>query len=322
MSYCEREGSDGRKRLWLEEEIQEDLKWCVEVKTVLHSGKSDFQTMELVESGPFGKVLLLDGKVQSAEADEFVYHELLVHPAMLLHPNPKRIFICGGGEGATAREVLRHKSVEEVVMVDIDKDVCDFCNQHLQANQQAFADPKLHLIYDDAKAQLQQARGTFDVIIADLADPVYGGPCYQLYTHNFYRDVVKPKLAPDGIFVTQSGPAGVLSSTEVFTAIHNTLQSVFPAVVPYAQHIPSYNDAWGFNMAVQDAGMQLPATPSKLDALLQQRINGQLKFLDGLTLLAVTTLNKVVRAAVQQEQHTYTEDNPRFIHGTGLLKGS
>ena len=158
MSYSERTGSDGRKRLWvgthyttaqsmlpafghlrklkarlqmhrqlllplqLEEEIQEDLKWCVEVKHVLHSGKSEFQTMELVESGPFGKVcmvrptsscrnepvlpsqkvslplqvLLLDGKVQSAEADEFVYHELLVHPAMLAHPNPKRVFICGG----------------------------------------------------------------------------------------------------------------------------------------------------------------------------------------------------------------------------------
>ena len=109
--------------LQLEEEIQEDLKWCVEVKEVLHSGASEFQTMELVSSGPFGKVfidnfscnnanhwqmhadaggcvwqvLLLDGKVQSAEADEFVYHELLVHPAMLLHPNPKRVFICGGG---------------------------------------------------------------------------------------------------------------------------------------------------------------------------------------------------------------------------------
>jgi len=109
--------------LQLEEEIQEDLKWCVEVKEVLHSGASEFQTMELVSSGPFGKVgidnfscnnanhwqmhadaggcvwqvLLPDGKVQSAEADEFVYHELLVHPAMLLHPNPKRVFICGGG---------------------------------------------------------------------------------------------------------------------------------------------------------------------------------------------------------------------------------
>jgi len=113
--------------LQLEEEIQEDLKWCVEVKEVLHSGASEFQTMELVSSGPFGKVsidicrcntakhwqnhadarrcvwqvLLLDGKVQSAEADEFVYHELLVHPAMLLHPNPKRVFICGGGSSNT-----------------------------------------------------------------------------------------------------------------------------------------------------------------------------------------------------------------------------
>ncbi|DBA83855.1 hypothetical protein WJX77_008056 [Trebouxia sp. C0004] len=318
MSYSERAGSDGRKRLWLEEEIQEDLKWCIEVKEVLHSGASEFQTMELVSSGPFGKVLLLDGKVQSAEADEFVYHELLVHPAMLLHPNPKRVFICGGGEGATAREVLRHKSVEEVVMVDIDKDVCDFCNQHLEANQEAFANPKLKLIYDDAKAQLQQCQGTFDVIVADLADPVYGGPCYQLYTQDFYRDVVKPKLSPDGIFVTQSGPAGVLSSTEVFTAIHSTLNSVFPSVLPYAQHIPSYNDAWGFNVAVRNASMPLPDSAIKLDQLIQQRINGSLKFLDGLTLLAVTTLNKVVRAAVQQEDHIYTVDNPRFIHGAGM----
>lgn len=318
MSYCEKIGSDGRKRLWLEEEIQEDLKWCVEVKHVLHSGKSDFQTMELIESGPFGKVLLLDGKVQSAEADEFVYHELLVHPAMLAHPSPKRIFICGGGEGATAREVLRHKSVEEVVMVDIDKDVCDFCNQHLEANKQAFANPKLKLIYDDAKAQLQQSAGKFDVIIADLADPVYGGPCYQLYTQDFYRDVVQPKLNPDGIFVTQSGPAGVLSSTEVFTAIHSTLHSVFPSVLPYAQHIPSYNDAWGFNMAVQQASTQLPESPAELDSLLEPRLNSPLKFLDGLTMQAVTTLNKVVRAAVQQEKHIYTVDNPKFIHGTGM----
>ncbi len=123
----------------LEEEIQEDLKWCVEVKEVLHSGASEFQTMELVSSGPFGKVssdnhrynivkhrqinvdagccvcqvLLLDGKVQSAEADEFVYHELLVHPAMLLHPSPKRVFICGGGVLYTdkSRSTAMHSSM-------------------------------------------------------------------------------------------------------------------------------------------------------------------------------------------------------------------
>ena len=148
---------------------------------------SDFQDVELLETGPFGKVrrarlsisisfiflilllekpwliiyfkllqvLLLDGKLQSAEADERVYHECLVHPAMLHHPNPKKVFICGGGEGSTAREVLKHKSVEKLTMVDIDKVVCDFCEKHLEDNAETFKDPRLELIIDDAKAQLE-----------------------------------------------------------------------------------------------------------------------------------------------------------------------
>eukprot|EP00879_Flechtneria_rotunda_P031647 GHRR01034594.1.p1 GENE.GHRR01034594.1~~GHRR01034594.1.p1 ORF type:complete len:119 (+),score=27.88 GHRR01034594.1:137-493(+) len=109
------------KRLWLEEDLADDLKWSMLVKNVLYSGKSKYQEVDLIDVGPFGKTLFLDGKVQSSEVDEWVYHELLVHPAMLMHPNPKTVFICGGGEGATAREVLRHKSVEKVVMVDIDQ---------------------------------------------------------------------------------------------------------------------------------------------------------------------------------------------------------
>ena len=100
--------------------------------------------------------MLLDGKLQSAEADERVYHECLVHPAMLHHPNPRKVFICGGGEGSTAREVLKHKSVEKVVMVDIDKVVCDFCEKHLEDNAATFKDPRLELIIDDAKAQLEK----------------------------------------------------------------------------------------------------------------------------------------------------------------------
>jgi thermospermine synthase len=249
MSYAKQSQNGTGEVLWLEEEIQEDLKWSMVVKEVLHSGKSQFQSVELISSGPFGKVLLLDGKAQSAEADEFVYHELLVHPAMLLHPNPETVFIAGGGEGATAREVLRHKSVKKVVMVDIDKVVTDFCEQHLAANKQAFADPRLELINDDAKAQLEQSDCKYDVIIGDLADPVYGGPCYQLYTQEFYETVVKEKLNPGGIFVTQSGPAGVLSCTEVFTSIHATLRAVFGPAVAYTQHVPSYCDEWGWNLA-------------------------------------------------------------------------
>lgn len=317
MAYRQDEGSN---LSWLEEEIQPDCKWSLRVKNVLHSGKSDFQSVELVETDTYGKVLLLDGKSQSAEADEFVYHELLVHPAMLAHSNPKSVFIAGGGEGATAREVLRHKSVERVLMVDIDKVVCDFCRQHLAANKEAYADPRLEVVNDDAAAQLQATEERFDVIIADLADPVDGGPCYQLYTQEFYQDILKPRLNPGGIFVTQSGPAGVLTSQEVFTPINNTLASVFGHTVAYAAHIPSYVDTWGFNMASSEPSLQL-SPAGKVDALLSERINSGLKYLDGPTLQAALALNKPVKKALQEETSIYTRDNPRFIHGAGFKAG-
>ena len=149
-----------------------------------------------------------------------------------------------GGEGATAREVLRHKSVEKVVMVDIDQVVCDFCKLHLKENTAAFEDPRLVLICKDARAELENYDGKFDVIIGDLADPVFGGPCYQLYTDDFYKNVVSPKLNDGGIFVTQSGPCGLLSSAEVFSSIHNTLKATFADVIPYCTHIPSFCDEW------------------------------------------------------------------------------
>jgi thermospermine synthase len=176
--------------------------------------------------------------MQSTESDEEVYHELLVHPALLQHPAPRTVFIMGGGEGATAREVLRHKTVEKVIMVDIDKVVTEFCSKNLERNKAAFNDPRLTLICDDARAQLESWPENFDVIIGDLPDPLDGGPCYQLYTLDFYRNVVLPKLSPGGIFVTQSGPAGFNSCREVFTCINRTLASVFPTVIPFAQHIP------------------------------------------------------------------------------------
>ena len=116
----------------------------------------DLRRRRLIASILLSQVLLLDGKLQSAEADERVYHECLVHPALLHHPNPKKVFICGGGEGSTAREVLKHKSVEKVVMVDIDRVVCEFCEKHLEDNAETFKDPRLDLIIDDAKAQLEK----------------------------------------------------------------------------------------------------------------------------------------------------------------------
>eukprot|EP01023_Acetabularia_acetabulum_P056427 TRINITY_DN6552_c0_g1_i1.p2 TRINITY_DN6552_c0_g1~~TRINITY_DN6552_c0_g1_i1.p2 ORF type:complete len:326 (-),score=52.12 TRINITY_DN6552_c0_g1_i1:126-1103(-) len=314
------------KRLWLEEEIQDDLKWNVLVSNILHQGESEFQSMELVESVPFGTILLLDGKVQSAEKDECVYHECLVHLAMLHHPNPKTVFIMGGGEGSTAREVLKHKSVEKVIMVDIDKLVCDFCKEHLQINRAAFEDPRMHLINDDAGKILRESEEQFDVIIGDLADPVYGNPCYQLYTQEFYRDVVAKKLRPGGVFVTQSGPGGVLSHKQVFSCIFNTLRSVFPSVVPFAHHVPSFCDTWSWCMAFHDHGWNYQTGSNKsnildaqeLDRRISERLDAELIFFDGATAQAVMSMNKWVRNGVNSEQSLYTLENPKFIHGEGI----
>ena len=158
---------------WIEEELEPGLRVSYGLKKVLSSCESKWQTVDVVDLECFGKSLMIDGLIQSCTVDEFVYHESLVHPALLAHPCPKSVYIGGGGEGSTAREVLRHSTVERCVMVDIDEDVVRFCREHLPENSEAFADPRLELIIDDAKAVLEKSSG-FDVIIMDLDDPLEG----------------------------------------------------------------------------------------------------------------------------------------------------
>ncbi|KAH9305229.1 hypothetical protein KI387_009633, partial [Taxus chinensis] len=187
---------DGRRGcFWYEEEIEDDLRWCFALNRILHTGVSDYQDIALIDTRPFGKALVIDGKMQSTEVDEFIYHESLVHPALVYHANPNSAFIMGGGEGSTAREILRHKCINKVVMCDIDKEVVDFCKKYLGVNREAFRNSRLELVINDARAELQsREEDGFDVIIGDLADPVEGGPCYHLYTKSFYDLVIKPKL--------------------------------------------------------------------------------------------------------------------------------
>lgn len=129
--------------------------------------------------------------------------------------------------------------------------------------------------------------------------------------------MVRRKLAPGGVFITQSGPAGVLSATEVFSSIFATVRSVFPRVVPYAQHIPSFCDCWGFSLALTDAGTPPPLSPEEFDRRAKLRIDGELVHVDGQTFAGVRMLNKVVRKALEQETEVYTLENARFIHGHG-----
>lgn len=264
---------------------------------------SDWQTVDLVDLQPFGRSLVIDGLMQSCRVDEFVYHECLVHPAMLLHPTgAKNVYIGGGGEGSTAREVLRHASVEKCVMVDIDGKVVEFCKKHLDENAEAFADPRLDLVIDDAKAWIEKSDLMFDVIIMDLDDPLEGGPCYQLYTAEFYK-MLRAKMNPGGIFVTQSGQSGIKQHPLVFSPIHNTLKSVFDNVVAYNQAVYSFLDEWGWNIAQTKEGAPSPAslTVDRVDTLIKERINGELQFLDGISWTGIWALSKVHRKTLAAE---------------------
>ncbi|XP_047342692.1 thermospermine synthase ACAULIS5 [Impatiens glandulifera] len=306
---------DDQKGSWFEEEIDVDLKWSFAVNRVLYKGTSEYQDIVLLDTKRFGKVLVLDGKMQSAEVDEFIYHECLIHPALLSHPKAKKVFIMGGGEGSAAREVLKHNTVEKVVMCDIDQEVVDFCRKHLTANHQAFSSNRLHLVINDAKAELEERKDKYDIIVGDLADPVEGGPCYQLYSKSFYAQILKSNLAHDGIFVTQAGPAGIFTHTEVFSSIHNTLKQVFKYVVAYTAHVPSFADTWGWVMAsdepiIIDAG--------EIDKRIEERMEGELLYLNGASLLSATILNKSVSLTLEKETHVYTEEDARFIPGHGV----
>lgn len=300
---------------WFEEEIDVDLKWSFAINSVLHKGTSEYQDIVLLDTKRFGKVLVIDGKMQSAEVDEFIYHECLIHPALLCHANPKSMFIMGGGEGSAAREALKHKSIEKVVMCDIDQEVVDFCRRHLTANKQAFANKKLDLVINDAKAELEEREEKFDIIVGDLADPVEGGPCYQLYTKSFYEKILKPKLNDNGILVTQAGPAGVFTHKEVFSSIYNTMKQVFKYVLAYTAHVPSFADEWGWVMA-SDQPFSLDV--GEIDKKIEGKIIGELLYLNGASLLSSTILNKTVTKTLKNETHVYTEEDARFIHGHGV----
>ncbi|KAK2994017.1 hypothetical protein RJ640_018774 [Escallonia rubra] len=306
---------DTQSGAWFEEEIDVDLKWSFALNRVLHKGTSEYQDIALLDTKRFGKVLVIDGKMQSAEVDEFIYHECLIHPALLCHPNPRTVFIMGGGEGSAAREAFKHRSIEKVVMCDIDREVVDFCRRYLTANKEAFANKKLNLVINDAKAELEDRKEKFDIIVGDLADPVEGGPCYQLYTKSFYQQILKPRLGINGIFVTQAGPAGVFTHKEVFSSIYNTIKQVFKHVIVYTAHVPSFADTWGWVMA-SDQPFLVDA--EMMDKTIEERIDGELQYLNGASLLSSTILNKSVSQTLKNETHVYTEDDARFIHGHGV----
>jgi len=272
--------------------------------------QSRFQEVRLVESKTFGLVLLLDGKIQSTQVDEFIYHEALVHPAMFGHPDPRSVYIAGGGEGATLREVLRHDSVREAVMVDLDRQVVGMSREYLASwHQGAFDDPRTRLLFDDARAVLEREDRTYDVIICDLSEPVDDGPSYMLFTQEFYR-LCSKRLNPGGILVTQSGCPSFIYSVS-FQSVTLTLESVFTNVSPYLAFIPSFASSWGFTMAGNS-----PLLPAVAPEILQERIKPlaqELRYLDLDFIPAIFSIPKHLKDAKRSIGRIIRDGEPLIV---------
>lgn len=304
--------TDPDRSKWLHDEISPDLAQLHSIKSIIYSGQTKYQSIDIVETGSFGICLILDGKIQSSEKDEFIYHEALVHPPLITHPNPQRVFIAGGGEGATLREVLAHSTVEKVIMVDIDQEVVDICHRFLPSfHQNSFNDRRVQLHFTDARKYLEKTKEIFDAIILDLADPLAGGPAYLLFTQEFYQ-AVKKRLDRNGIMSVQAGPTGMIN-WQNFTAVVNTLKLVFPEVSPYQAHIPAFADAWGFACASSRLKPQ-ELSPREIDRRLKRRVPKKLKFYDGLTHQALFTLPKHLRHQIAITRKVITDKRPVFTY--------
>ncbi len=284
-----------------------------EIKNFIIKAKSLYQTVEVVELANLGKALVLDGKIQSSALDEHVYHESLVHPAMLLHGSPKKVLILGGGEGATAREVLRFKSVKEVTMVDIDEVVINIAKKYLpEWHQGAFNDSRLKLIIGDGFKYVYDSceRGEkFDVIIADLADPTEGGPAYKLYTKEFYEKI-RCVLDDEGLFVTQATSLSYYA--RVHAIIRNTISKIFKYVASYSVYIKSFDDEWSFVIA-SDKKDPSKLDPETVERKLKDIVLGENRFYDGESHLRMFSLPKYARDLIKKEKNIATLENPVYL---------
>jgi spermidine synthase len=231
---------------WFVEKTTNTRIWHRIQKIVL-STRSPYQKIDIVDTHAFGRVLFLDNMVQSSELDEFIYHEMMVHPALFTHGPVRSVCIIGGAEGATLREVLRHDP-RRVVMVDIDEKLVEICRKHLPSwSQGAFDDPRVELRFEDGRKFLEQTDETFDAILIDLSDPLQGGPSTLLYTKEFYA-VVHHRLSEGGCTAVQSESLHP-NRIEAHARVRNTLREIFPFVRPYGYMSHAFHELYSFTLA-------------------------------------------------------------------------
>ena len=221
--------------LWISEHQSDNMILSLRACAVLLNEKSQYQEILVAETKEYGRMMLLDGAIQITERDEFCYSEMMAHVALCSHPNPKKVLIVGGGDGAVLREVLRHKGVEKATLIDIDRSVIEASRKFLPTISVSLGDPRADVQCLDAIEFIRKCRGEFDVAIVDSTDPVEFAA--GLFTSSFYRDIYAA-LREDGVMIAQT--ESPFTDTKVMQDAFSAMEAVFPVVRLFWGAMPTY----------------------------------------------------------------------------------
>lgn len=233
--------------LWFTEKHTNNVNFSIKVDRQLYAGKSEFQRIDIFDSSEFGRFLTLDGYMMLTEKDEFIYHEMIVHVPMAVHPAAKKILVIGGGDGGTCRELLRYATVESIDLVEIDELVVEVCKKYLPQTAGCFNDKRVNFHFEDGLKFIRHCEDMYDLIIVDSTDPF--GPGEGLFTKEFYGNCYKA-LKQDGIMVNQHESPFYAEDAYAMQRAHKRIVESFPISRVYQAHIPTYPSGhWLFGFA-------------------------------------------------------------------------
>ncbi|MNO44385.1 Spermidine synthase [compost metagenome] len=230
--------------LWFTEKQTPVFGITAKIRETLVAEKTDFQDLSILDTEEFGRMLVLDGMVMTTVKDEFVYHEMVAHPALFTHPNPKHVLVVGGGDGGVIREVVKHPGVEKAVLVDIDGKVIEYSKKYLPEIAGELDNPRVEVQVNDGYMHIIQSKNKYDVIMVDSTEPV--GPAAPLFERGFYQGIYEA-LKDDGIFVAQTDNPWF--KADLIQKVNKDVKEIFPIVRVYGANIPTYpSGLWTFTM--------------------------------------------------------------------------
>lgn len=233
--------------LWFSEPHTPNVKLSIRVERQLYSGESEFQRIDVFDSPEFGRFLVLDGYIMLTEKDEFIYHEMMVHVPMAVHPDVKQVLVIGAGDGGVVRELTKYPEIEQIDLVEIDEQVIQVCREFLPRTSCRLDEKRVHIYYEDGLKFVRAREGAYDLIIVDSTDPF--GPGEGLFTKEFYGNCYKA-LKEDGIMVNQHESPFYEADATACMRAHKRIVETFPISRVYQAHIPTYPSGhWLFGFA-------------------------------------------------------------------------